>query len=202
LSGRNEQNQTMPYCGFYAAPGDFEPILQFVFDELDCRVLEAYSRFDKELREFSGLDELVRNCKLGDCSHSGLSCYLVLWPVPASDNVRIRRIELTSAASELGTHRYVAEGWGLISLQLGGLSKKGLHPSSTNHNSEKRARKWAGTLQESLGNPSTWDWNVVTRTSAKLNRRIRSLGSAKLGSRPVLPAAKDAVDSGARALGF
>jgi hypothetical protein len=100
----------------------------------------------------------------------------------------------------LGTHRYVAEGWGLISLQLGGLSKKGLHPSHTNHNSEKRARKWADTYADRMGDPSAWDWDVITRTSARLNRRIRSLGSAKLGSRPVLPAAREALDAGARAL--
>jgi len=189
----------LPNCDFYAAPGDFELILQFLFEELQCRVFEAYSRFDRDLREFSCLDELVESTetKLGDCSNSRLSCYLALWPVEASDQVRIRRIELNPTAG-LGTHRYSVEGWGLIFLQLGGLGKMEVHPSNTNHNSEKRARKWAETYEDLLGQPSAWNWDVVTRTSAKLNRRIRSLAAAKIGSRPVLPAAKEALDAGAR----
>lgn len=187
----------MPNCDFYAAPGDFEPILQFVFEDLQCRVLEAYSGFDRNLREFSCLDELVEGSesKLGDCSNGKLSCFLMLWPVEASDQVRIRRMELNPAAG-LGTHRYTVEGWGLISLQLGGLGKTGLHPSHTNHNSENRARKWADTYKALMGTPSAWNWDVVTRTSAKLNYRIRSLAVSKTRNRPVLPAAKNALNAG------
>jgi hypothetical protein len=194
-----EEDRALPNCDFYAAPGDFEPILQFLFEDLQCRVFEAFSRFDRDLREFSCMDELVESTelKLGDCANSRLSCHLALWPVEASDQVRIRRIELNPAA-RLGTHRYSVEGWGLISLQLGGLGKIELHPSHTNHNSENRARKWAHTYEYLLGHPSAWNWDVVTRTSAKLNRRIRSLAAAKIGSRPVLPAAKEALDTGVR----
>jgi hypothetical protein len=189
----------LPNCDFYAASGDFEPILRFVFDDLRCRVLEAYSDFDKDLREFSSFAEIVKATNLGDCRNSTPSCFLVLWPVEASDQVRIRRFKL-NPSSGLGTHRHVAEGWGLISLQFGGLRKMELHPSHTNHNTEKRATKWADTLGHSMGDPKSWNWNVVTRTSEKLNRRIRSLAVAKMGSRSVLPAAKLAFDAGARAL--
>ena len=188
----------MPNCDFYAVSGDFEPILQFIFDDLHCRVLEAYSSFDKNLREFSSLEELAKGTNVGDCSNGALSCFLVLWPVEASNQVRIRRIKL-DPSSGLGSHRHVAEGWGLISLQLGGVGKMGLHPSRTNHNTQKRATKWADT-QHSMGDPMAWNWNVVTRTSNKLNRRIRSLSVAKVGSRSVLQAAKKAFDLGARAL--
>jgi hypothetical protein len=192
---RYEQEKTLPNCDFYAAAGDFEPILQFIFSDLHCRVLEAYSGCDQDLREFSCLDELVKGTNLGEGS---LSCFLVLWPVEASDQVRIRRIKL-DPSSGLGTHTHVTEGWGLISLQLGGLNKQGLHHSHTNHNTEKRATKWADT-QHYMGDPLAWNWNVVTRTSDKLNRRIRSLAVAKVGSRSVLPGAKAAFDLGARAL--
>ena len=148
----DEQDTTLPNCDFYAASGDFEPILQFIFADLHCRVLEAYSGFDKNLREFSCLDELVKGTNLGDCSNGALSCFLMLWPVEASDQVRIRRIEL-DPSSGLGVHRSVVEGWGLISLQLGGLNRMGLHPSHTNHNTEKRATKWADTYEHSMGDP-------------------------------------------------
>jgi hypothetical protein len=198
-----EEDQAVPNCDFYAAPGDFEPILQFVFEEMECRVFQAYSRVDSDLKEFSRLDELVHSTelKLGDCSNRNLSCSLMLWPVQASDQVQIRRIELNPAA-RLGTHKHTVEGWGLISLQLGGLGNMGVHPSHTNHNSENRARKWADTYKDTMGDPSAWDWDVVTRTSAKLNRRIHSLATTKLRSRPVLPAAKEALDSGMSALSY
>ena len=189
----------MPNCEFYGAPGDFEPILQFIFDELRCRVLEAYSDFDRELREFSSIEDLARSTALGDCSKGWPSCYVMLWPVAASDQVRIRRIEL-SQPNDLGTFRYCAEGWGVIVLQLGGLSDRGLHPSRTTHNSEKRAHKWADTGADRMGDPLAWDWKLVDRTSGRLNRRIRSLACGKIGSRPVLPAAQKVVDAGAHVL--
>lgn len=100
----------MPNCQFYGAPGDFEPILQFILDALRCRVFEAYSRFDCDLREFSSVKEVAKAVPLGECSKGGLSCYLMLWPTDASDRVRIRRIELSPAA-KLGTFRYCIEGW-------------------------------------------------------------------------------------------
>jgi hypothetical protein len=119
----------------------------------------------------------------------------MLWPAKASNNARVRRIDL-DPASKLGTHRHTIEGWGLISLRLGGISTKGLHPSYTNHNSEGRAIKWSGTYPD-WGPPSEWDWDLVTRTSSKLNARIRTLACTKIDGRFVLPAAKQAVESGA-----
>jgi hypothetical protein len=175
LPRRYEQDKTLSNCDFYAAAGDFEPILQSVFADLRCRVLEAYSGYDKDLREFTCMDELVKGTNL---DKGRLSCFLVLWPVEASDQVRIRRIKL-DPSSGLGTHRHVAEGWGLISLQLGGRDEQGVHHSHTNHNTEKRATKWADT-QHYMGDPMAWNWNVVTRTSDKLNRRIHRLQSPRL----------------------
>lgn len=34
----------MPNCDFHAADDDFDKIPQFVFDELNCRVFETYSK--------------------------------------------------------------------------------------------------------------------------------------------------------------
>jgi hypothetical protein len=201
LIGCRTEEIAVPNCDFYAAPGDFEPILRFIFEDMDCRVFEAYSRFDHDLREFSRLEEIVDNThsRLEDRSNSKLSFSLMLWPFQASNQVRIRRIELNPAA-RLGKYRHTVEGWGLISLQLRGLAEAELHPSHTNHNSENRAKKWAGTYKDTMGDPSAWNWDIVTGTSAKLNRHIRSLATAKIGSRPVLPAAKKALDAGARAM--
>src|SRR5262249_45957066 len=192
----NEED-AVPNCDFYAASGDFEPILQFVFESMDCRVFEANSRADHDLREFSSWEELVgsTDLELGNCA----LCFLMLWPVKASSQIRIRRIEL-DPATRSGKYRHTLEGWGLISLRLGGMTEMKLHPSHTNHNSEKRARKWADVYKDRMGDPSDWNWDMVTRTSAKLNRRIHSLATAKINSRPVLAAAKEALDAGARAM--
>ncbi len=183
----------MPNCDFYAAPGDYESILRFVFEDLDCRVFEAYSRIDNELREFFGPAEIVELPELGV---GEAPCSLVLWPVVASRKVEICRIDLASSAN-LGSHRYMVRGWGLIQLDLGGFSRKGLHRSHTNHNTEKRALKWY-LAEEGMGHPSEWEWPIVTGTSSQLNRKIRGLARAKHGSRPILPAAKILLDSGAR----
>jgi hypothetical protein len=201
LIGCSKEERAVPNCDFYAAPSDFEPVLRFIFEDMECRVFEAYSRLDHDLREFSCFEELLDRAdpKPGDCSNSKLSCFLMLWPLRASMHVRVRRIEL-DPATRLGKYWHALEGWGLISLQLGGLAKGELHPSHTNHNSESRATKWADTYKETMGDPSAWNWHVVTGTSAKLNRHIRSLATAKLGSRSVLPAAKEALDAGARAM--
>ena len=183
----------MPSCTFYAALDDFKPVLQFVFGNLSCRVLEAYSDIDTDLKEFFSADDAESACGPGPLFH-----HLMLWPIEASDEVRMRRIELYPEVG-LGRYRCYAEGWGLISLALYGVGSKGLCPSYTGDNSEKRARIWVDTYPE-MGDPSLWDWSVVTRASAKLNRRIHSLATIKLGSRPVLPGAKKLIDEGIQAL--
>jgi hypothetical protein len=48
----------VPHCSFYGAEADFECILEFVFAELDCRVIEASSDIDKSIVEFSSLSKL------------------------------------------------------------------------------------------------------------------------------------------------
>ena len=177
----------MPQCYFYATESDFEPVLRFVFDELNCRVFETYSKPEKELREFNSFEAVANSWRLGDSSISPKWSQLSLWPVAASTMVKINRIAL-NASADMGTHRFYVQGWGLISLHLSGVTDAGLGPTRTDHSSEKRAMKWA-TVNPEMGEPAAWDWDLVTLTSAKLNRRIRSLAVAKRESRPVLPAA-------------
>ena len=191
----------MPNCDFYACGDDFELVLGFVFDQLDCRVFEAYSSFEKELREFHSPSDLIERTGKGNSSNRLRSDSLVLWPVEASDEVRIRRIDLDpDRCKNLGAYRYTIEGWGLINLRLGEVGSDGIHPSHTNHNSAKRAEVWADAAGKRLGPPNAWKWEIVTRMSAKLNRHIRSHGTAKLGSQTILPVAKTLIDSGTAAL--
>ena len=189
----------MPNCDFYATGNDINQIVGFIFSELDCRVFESDSIFGKDLKEFKSLDELKRHYPIGKCKKNGYSALLQMWPVNASETVFIKKIKLDPKSCNGFAHRYRIEGWGLIQLYLGGRSELGLVHSHTNHNSKKRAEKWATTLNE-LGSPKKWDWKEVTRISSKLNRQIRKLSINKIGGRPVLQEAEECLSRGIKAL--
>lgn len=185
----------MPHCSFYGAEADFDCILEFVFAELDCRVIEASSDIDKPIVEFSSLPEVTSYVDRDLFEKYGGYASLILCPKPLSSLVTIRREEWDRGISA-GHHRFAPEGWGLISLDLRGVNSRGLQPSSTNHNTQKRALVWQTIGAGRLGDPNAWDWPLVTRTSARLNRRIRSLAVHKIGSSSVLPAANALIQAG------
>ncbi|ODB99862.1 hypothetical protein A3197_05555 [Candidatus Thiodiazotropha endoloripes] len=189
----------MPNCDFYAVGGDLQKVLEFVFEELGCRVFELSSKPDTELREFRSAEEVMTLGGFGECIGNAHSVYLQLWAQSASGEVEIRKISLNPKACNGATFRYQIQGWGLIQLYLGGISKAGIIHSHTNHNSEKRAEKWASTYDE-LGAVSSWDWKVVNQVSSKLNRYIRKISVLKLNSRPVLPEAGRDLEAGKNAL--
>ena len=185
----------MPNTYFFAAPSDHEAVLTMVFDELKCRVLEAYSDIDKELKEFnSPADVLERSNpdRIINFSH-----HLMLWPIEASSRVERVRIELDSTRRRnLGVFRYALEGWGLISLQLYGPDRDILPNSSATHFSEKRALSMAPIREATIGPPCDWDWKEVSRTASKFGRRIRSMATDKFADRSILPGAKILIDAG------
>lgn len=174
----------MPNCDFYASGADFDDLLDFVFAQADCRVFESYSPFDQELIEFHSKEEIAARYPVGVCRGNAQSVLLDLLARRAGGQLEVRRIDLKPGVG--ATFRYAVNGWGLISLQLGGVGPQGLVPSHTNHNSEKRALAWAPAFPE-LGGVAQWNWAEVTRTSNRINRHIRTkLAVAKIGSRAVL----------------
>ncbi len=140
--------------------------------------------------------DIEKRFTLSKCKGVTHSALLQLWPVAASDNVTVRRVDLDPKRCGGHTFRYRIEGWGLIQLYLGGTGPKGIVASHTNHNSEKRARAWEGE-SDSLGPVSRWDWREVVRVSSQINRHIRTnLAVGKQQSRPILPEAAVAEASG------
>jgi hypothetical protein len=87
------------------------------------------------------------------------------------------------------TFRFECGGWGLIQLLFVVHHHGMLDLSHANHNTEKRAAKWADVDADRLADPDDWDWKEVTRQSGRLNRAIRALAVDKIGSHPVLPEA-------------
>lgn len=191
----------MPNCNFYAIDSDFEEILDFIFNEIECRVFESYSNYEKELVEFTNTKEVVEYYQLGDFSKKpNRSATLMLWPIKASDNVRVNRIELNPKKCQGATHRYRVDGWGLISLELKGINKAGLQYSNSNHNTEKRASAWEPNYCDVMGSPSEWDWKAVSSTSRKLNNFIKKHSTKKVGPMPVMRCAGAVTLAGAVAV--
>ncbi|MEJ2622519.1 MAG: hypothetical protein P8163_20405 [Candidatus Thiodiazotropha sp.] len=191
----------MPNCNFYAIDNDYDEILNFIFNEMECRVFESYSKYDEELVEFSNATEVLEYFQLANFSKKpNQTADLMLWPTSASDNVRVNRIELNPQKCKGATHRYRIDGWGLISLELNGINKAGLQYSNTNHNTEKRAVAWEPNYNDVMGSPSTWDWKAVSSASRKLNNFIKKKSNKKVGPMPVMLCAETVTLAGAVAV--
>jgi len=186
----------VPNCDFYAAEQDILDVLRCVFELGDFRAFESYSNPGEDLVEFKNADEIARHFPLGRCQGTSQSALLQLYPVSAGGTLQRRRIDLKTRSPGAGAaFRFSLDGWGLIQLQLGGVSDGGLFVSHTNHNSEARALKWEDTYGD-LGPAREWNWTEVIRASRRLNSKIRKLAVRKIGSRPVLPAADALLRSG------
>ncbi|MCU0702006.1 MAG: hypothetical protein MUC96_36350 [Myxococcaceae bacterium] len=171
---------TMPNCDFYAAGDDHARIVDFVLCETSCRVFELMSEPGRRLREFTSGAVSARPDESG-------GRLLALWPVRANPKVCIERTRLLRPGRR-ASWRERLSGWGLIQLDLSSPRGRSLAPSHTNHNTAARAARWRTTYPE-LEPPSAWDFDEVTRTSARINRFIRSLAVTRLGPRVVLPGA-------------
>lgn len=191
----------MPNCNFYAIDNDFVEILNFIFDEMECRVFESYSEYEKNLVEFSNAQKVVDHYQLADFSKTPKrSATLMLWPIKASKNVKVNLISLNPKKCQGATHRYRVDGWGLISLELKGINKAGLQYSNTNHNTEKRATAWEPHYSNIMGPASEWDWKAVSSASRKLNNFIKKNSNKKVGPMPVMQCAETVTLAGAVAV--
>ncbi len=150
----------MPNLDFYATGSDFDPLLEYLFEQSGCRVFESYSGYDTYLREFKTPDALKQAFDIGNCKKAGHAACLMLVPPGAQKLFKIEKILLLPTTGH--SYRYRVAGWGLIQLYLGGIGANGLLPSHTNHNSEKRAQKWEGAYPK-LGRVLQWDWNQVSK---------------------------------------
>lgn len=192
----------MPNCDFYAVPGDHEALLDWLVREKTCRIFELSSDLEKPLREFLTVEDVMsqfsRTYPNGKVWHT---VYLQLYVLGAGPQFVPRRVSLNPTACDGATFRYAADGWGLVQLYLGAIGDGGLKSSHTNHNGVKRAQAWCSVSPER--NPvESWDFKRITAFSSRLNRQIRSLAIAKIGSRAVLPGALKLWEAGVSLLPF
>lgn len=179
----------MASIDFYAVRDDIRELVHFIFEKTDARVLESYSEYDAELREFRSFDELSSAFRLGSDPHGkGQAVLLQLWFPSAMYDVELERIPLKVAGHSF---RYRVSGVGLVQLYLGGESGGVVTESHYGHWSE------AGARQRATGNIDIVDWSALSRISGRIQRHIRSkLAVAKVRGRPILPAAFAALQGG------
>ena len=174
----------MPNCDFYAADDDHRLIIEFVLAETSCRVFELSSEANEKLRKFRSFAELQSAKRKGVWPP-----LLNLWSVSANPKVKVEKTKFAATKTRPAWTREELQGWGPIQLYLESPREGELRPSHTNHNSKKRAERWAPTYPEqpSVGG---WDFATVNRESGRINRFIRKLAVGKVGSRVVLPGAQ------------
>lgn len=168
----------MPSLRFYAANADHDAIVDFVLRETSCAVFELSSEPSRKLRQFKS-SPLPRRARWP---------LLELWSTNANSRPRIKRETFTTDARTWW--RESLDGLGVIQLYLEGVRGRSLVPSSTGHNSLKRATTWAMTKRDRLA-LAQWDFDEVTRESARINRFIQSLAVNTFGKLAVLPAADE-----------
>jgi hypothetical protein len=177
----------MAQLTFYAARSDEIDVLRFVFEETDCHVYEAYSRYDQELRRFTSLGDICTSLDVGSDRPSKERMVLLdLWSPLTRGEPTITRRELKVRNAAF---RYEVAGWGLFRLQLGGSGDGVVEASWFAHNTEKRAQARSGAYVN-LSAPDAWDWDAVTKLGGRIIYHLRRrLAVAKVGPAAVLPQA-------------
>jgi len=186
----------MPNCDFYATLADHEPLLEWLFAENTCAVYELSSIGENPLRRFASAAEVLHEFER--TYTTGLPWHTVHLQLHANNSgptPEPRRININpDAQARCGfRYRYAMEGWGLVQLYLSipttRNNKRYLANSHTNHNSQKRAERWATNTDIMPDVPDAWDFKKVASFSSRLNREIRKRAVAKINSRPVLAGA-------------
>lgn len=192
----------MPNCDFYGVPQDHEQLLDWLLRQDACRIYELSSDFEMPLREFRTVEDVMSqfsrtysNGKRWDTVH------LQLYVVGTGPPFVPRRVTLNPQACNGATFRYAADGWGLVQLYLAAVGSGGLRNSHTNHSSVKRAEACAPARPD-MPPAEAWDFKRITAFSSRLNRQIRKMGIAKIGSRAVLPGALALWERGVSLLPF
>jgi hypothetical protein len=192
----------MPNCDFYGVSEDHEQLLDWLLRQGACRVYELSSDFETPLREFLTVEDVMSQFfRTYSNGNRGDTVHLQLYVLGAGPPFVPHRIPLDPRACDGATFRYVAEGWGLVQLYLAAVGSGGLKNSHTNHNSVKRAEVWAPVRSE-MQPVESWDFKRITAFSSRLNRQIRKMGIAKIGSRAVLPGALALWEQGVSLLPF
>lgn len=163
---------------FFACKTDLLNIFKFILSETDLRIYEHYSEYDRGLRKFSSVEEILEAFNLGV---DDLSTHFMLYSPSFKGKLITRKIIYNADLQEKIGHTYCYEiaGWGMIQMGIGGIYQKSIIASYINCNSEKRARKWEDVGSIKFGSADAWDWEAVTCIFRKLSYYIKKLAIDK-----------------------
>lgn len=126
---------------------------------------EDYSKFDSELEKYEceeALCEAIYKAVKGD-SHS---IHFALYYPEAKGHFFEEKKKLNPEKCNGAAYRYIANGWGLIHLQIDLRKKPHLEVRIT-VNTSKRAETWFPNYPE-LNEPSLWDWKFVEKQARRI----------------------------------
>lgn len=158
-------------------------VLEFVFDQTDCRVFESYSRPGHELREFTSLESL-RESDFLEANHGRYFLRLLSRTINCEPIVR----EFTLAKT--GQTRQEVNGPGMFQIVEGhrlDTQDYALNWSTFGHWNEAGAKQRSNYSDDQL---EAVDWKRMRKISGQIQRHIKNrLAVAKIRTRPVLPGA-------------
>jgi hypothetical protein len=134
-------------------------------------IYEAYSDVETPTRIFRTHDELHQY--IAEFRANGKKYFTFAAHYEGTGgNIDIRRFDLLPEKCQGAKWRETTEGWGLVSIQLTYEGDKGVK-CRVAANSQKRAVRWAATL-ERLGPTESWVWPLVEKHTRRLIRKLRS----------------------------
>ncbi|EMO41188.1 hypothetical protein LEP1GSC186_3011 [Leptospira noguchii serovar Autumnalis str. ZUN142] len=167
----------MPSCSWYGTLKDHIEILNYLFQKKNCSIYESYSDFEKPIRIFSNVEEIIQEFQSN-------TIFLNIYVQGSGPKFKARKILLDPKKCNGAKYRFSSDGWGMIQLHLSTNIRNRLCSSYTNHNTLKRAEKWEKFYKD-LDSPSQWNFDSVIQFSNQFIRKIKSQTYAKIGSRIV-----------------
>lgn len=179
----------MAQLDFFALRKDIESVVEYIFDETDCRVFEAYSRPGHELREFNNL-EALRDSDHLEANHGRYFIRVI------SRSVNCDPIFNEFTLTKTGQKRFDVEAPPMFQITQGHTlddADGALYWSVYSHWNEAGAKERSYYPDEVL---DAVDWKAVRKVSGRIYRFIKNkLAVANVGPRPVLPCAFKAMDN-------
>jgi hypothetical protein len=144
-----------------------DAVASAIFDRRAYQVVEAYSDYDREPREFTDAAQVAHYMRERLESKDNLAYLFVVYKDMEGHAIK-ELIHLDAKRVPGHRVRYTWSGWGMISVQISSRSGRN-GGSSIASNSEKRAMAWAPTSPD-LPPPSTWNWKAVASHTRRLKR--------------------------------
>lgn len=177
----------MPNCDWYGTRADHRPLLEWLFADDGCDVMESYSKFERPIERYRSADEVLaefdKTFRGGKAVHS---VHLALWPRNCGPCVPVSRFALDPACCGGATWRDCCDGT-CVQFYLQDVSAGRLDNSHTNTPSTQRMGAKDGKVAGPNGD--VWDIGAINRFSARLNRQIMSRAVARIGVRSVMAGA-------------